>query len=261
MHREIDSCCKEIDPFTFFGVFNRGITFENKMKILEAIKIKFGMVHQTPINFSGVPVLHNMKSWFFPYSDERNPSDIDKLWDVFVEAQSPEHLQNPSLKETFDRALEVRNTNFNLTMGLFWIRPSEFVSLDSYMREHLRIDLPRSGMSFDFYEEVINGIKRHSDASFPEISRQAWTNDDQIAPTEIDINIGYWLVGAFGGTLGDQTSRFREGLIDYSDHVKTFDLQFQMTLCARPNLLSHWKRHGGYQYHPPIVVTNWQRPW
>lgn len=52
----------EVDPVTFFGVFNRGITNENRVKILEAVKIKFGLSSQTPNNFDSIPVLFNMKS-------------------------------------------------------------------------------------------------------------------------------------------------------------------------------------------------------
>ena len=200
----------EIDPFTFLGVFNRGITDDNRTKILKAMKEFFGLMNEVPTNFSGVPVLVNLVSRFFAYSYERNLDDFDKLWDVFVEAQHPKHLQNPSLKESFDKALQVRSTNFNLTMGLFWICPGEYLSLDSVMREYLGIKIPNTGLSFDFYAQTIERIEKDSDGSFAELSHDAWTNSDQTSLVEVDTDIEYWLVGAFWGTSGDQTPRFRE---------------------------------------------------
>ena len=183
------------------------------------------MENQTPNNFDGVPVLHNLKSWYFAYSYARNSSDIDKLWDVFIEAQKPEHLRNPLLREKFDQALGVRNTNINLTMGLFWIRPNDFISLDSYIIQHLGIKLPTSGVSFDFYEAAIDQIKAESNDSFSEISRQAWTGDDRRTSTEIDPDVEYWLVGAYWGTSGDQSDRFLdEGIWENGYEDRYLDL-------------------------------------
>src|SRR5688500_6170154 len=46
----------EIDPFTFFGVFNRGITNQGRVAILERIKKHFGVDARVPRDFSGIPV-------------------------------------------------------------------------------------------------------------------------------------------------------------------------------------------------------------
>lgn len=54
----------EIDPFTFFGSFNRGTTEEARVRILEKIKTTFAVPAPVPSDFSGVPVLNNQKSWF-----------------------------------------------------------------------------------------------------------------------------------------------------------------------------------------------------
>jgi 5-methylcytosine-specific restriction protein B len=44
----------EIDPFTFFGSFNRGITDANRISILESMKVKFGVKAALPTDFQGV---------------------------------------------------------------------------------------------------------------------------------------------------------------------------------------------------------------
>src|SRR5262249_33301513 len=60
----------EIDPFTFFGTFNRGITEDARIRMLERLKNVFGVPADVPSDFSGVPVLNNQKSWFFAYRSE-----------------------------------------------------------------------------------------------------------------------------------------------------------------------------------------------
>ena len=127
----------EIDPFTFFGSFNRGIVADTRIRILEAMKSRFGVGAPVPSSFSGIPTLNNQKSWFFSYQAKRKPGDVDRLWEVFDRALRDQPLADPGFAAAFDGALEVRNTNFNLTMALFWIRPNSFISLDGKMRDYL----------------------------------------------------------------------------------------------------------------------------
>lgn len=79
----------EIDPFTFFGCFNRGVLDATRTSILEAIKSRFGVAAPAPRSFLGIPILNNQKSWFFSYSGKRKPSDVPRLWTVFAEALGP----------------------------------------------------------------------------------------------------------------------------------------------------------------------------
>lgn len=58
-----------IDPFTFFANFNRGLTPENRNTILETLKSKFRLQSAIPSDFSGVPVVDQRQSWFFPYPE------------------------------------------------------------------------------------------------------------------------------------------------------------------------------------------------
>ena len=74
---------KEIDPFTFFGVFNRSLRKENRLAILDSLKKFFNLKSSLPDDFDGIPVLNNQKSWFFPYLASRDADDIGKLWNVY----------------------------------------------------------------------------------------------------------------------------------------------------------------------------------
>src|SRR5712691_3599197 len=62
---------EEIDPFTFMGAFNRGITDENRRAIASAVKEFLGVQVTTPGDFSGIPILNNQSSWFFSYKPKR----------------------------------------------------------------------------------------------------------------------------------------------------------------------------------------------
>src|SRR5215212_1146863 len=50
------SLLREIDPFTFFGVFNRRIGYNQRIAILSQIKARFGLQKDLPEDFNGVPI-------------------------------------------------------------------------------------------------------------------------------------------------------------------------------------------------------------
>ena len=54
----------DIDPFTTFGLFNKGITDENRIKIISAFAEEFSIVAPIPTVFKGIPVLNNQKAMF-----------------------------------------------------------------------------------------------------------------------------------------------------------------------------------------------------
>lgn len=47
----------DIDPFTTFGLFNKQITDENRIKIITEIKELFSINSDIPTSFDGIPVL------------------------------------------------------------------------------------------------------------------------------------------------------------------------------------------------------------
>lgn len=212
---------KEIDPFTFLGVLNRGLTEENRLRIAEEFKSFFRLSAPTPGDFDGIPILNNQRSWLFAYASERRPEDVPALWHVFELAQAPAPLESPEFAAAFDRALAVKGVNVNLTMGLFWIRPEVFLNVDSVMREYADLKLPPGGLTFASYVEILRSVKARFGENFPLISRQAWLASTPAAnpqapigqakpSTSIDRSIDYWLVGAYWDDREprDQTGRF-----------------------------------------------------
>ncbi|HMB22257.1 MAG TPA: hypothetical protein VKP08_05490, partial [Anaerolineales bacterium] len=211
---------REIDPFTFFGVFNRRIGYDQRLAILSRMKQHFSLQSDLPEDFNGVPVLNNMRSWFFPSQASRDAGDIGRLWRIFHAALAENPLQSSNFLQTFDEALEVKQTNVNLTMGLFWIRPDTFLSLDENNRDYLGIRLPAYGLTAKFYVDTIKSVQEDG-RSFPELSLAAWGVENERMRKIAEAKearyrawggINYWLVGAHWDDRdpADQTQRFLE---------------------------------------------------
>ena len=73
----------DVDPFTILGIFNRYLTFENRINITNLLKRLFNIQAAVPKDFCGVPVLNNQKACFFAFRDKRNKNDIENLWILF----------------------------------------------------------------------------------------------------------------------------------------------------------------------------------
>ena len=220
---------KEIDPFTFFGVFNRRIGYDQRLAILSQMKQFFGLSSELPEDFNGVPVLNNMKSWFFPNQKSRGLSDVARLWHVFHLALQEDPLHNEEFLQAFDEALTVKQTNVNLTMGLYWIRPNTFLNLDQTNRSYLGIRLPEGGLTAKFYAQTIETILA-DEKPFPELSLAAWGAENERTRRVAESKeaeyrawggINYWLVGAYWDDRdpADQTERFlQEGIWENGYH-------------------------------------------
>ena len=243
---------REIDPFTFFGVFNRQIRDDQRIEILVRIKQHFQLQSPVPSDFRGVPVLNNLKSWLFSNLAHRTTDDVPRLWRVFSLALQPDAPHNRQFLQAFDDAQSVRGVNINLTMGLFWIRPHTFLSLDGNNRSFLGVDLPTGGLTAKFYVAFLNDtVKR--EIPFPEISFAAWeaarkdkgsgSGDKKAKPKlkGLKDDQSYWLVGAYWDDKDpqDQTKRLlEEGIWEngydekFSDEVKSMKVGDKIAIKA-----------------------------
>ena len=128
----------DIDPFTIFGTFNKGITNANRIAILNGIASEFGIAATVPGNFDGIPVLNNLKATFYGFKDGRKANDIDNLWSLFEAAlalaDNDTENNRQKFSEAYDKVHNQRCIRWNITMGLYWIRPYTFINLDSRNR-------------------------------------------------------------------------------------------------------------------------------
>ncbi|MED9969177.1 MAG: winged helix-turn-helix domain-containing protein [Ruminococcus sp.] len=140
MERRIDGSTEllDIDPFTVFGIFNKQITEENRKKLCKAVKTEFDLLNPIPTNFDGIPVLNNQKATFYWFGNGRGEHDIDNLWDVFDCALALSNTDIAEFREkfsnSFNASLSQKGVKWNLSMGLYWIRPNRFLNLDSRNR-------------------------------------------------------------------------------------------------------------------------------
>ena len=192
----------DIGPFTVFALFNRSDQ-KNRVSLIEKFRDEFNIEAKTPNSFDGIPTLVNNNPALYRYKEGKDGINgkvlnyINNLWSVFEAAlgysKSPE-VPNAKKKfiEVFDRALAQENVKWNLSMGLFWIRPNEFVNLDQYNFEYVKELLKKENSSIvklkkdsppkaEEYLEIINILKKkmkeegNEYKSFPSLSHIAWS--------------------------------------------------------------------------------------
>ena len=138
---EADNNPIDIDPFTIFGLFNKGITNANRISILRAFAQEFSVKAPVPDYFDGIPVLNNMAATFYHFIGDRQENDIENLWQVFAAALEYANTHSDSSRGAFikfyDAALQQKGVKWNLTMALYWIRPYEYINLDSRNRWYI----------------------------------------------------------------------------------------------------------------------------
>lgn len=131
----------DIDPFTVFGLFNKQISLRNRIRIIEGLAKEFSISVKTPDSFGGIPFLNNLSAVFYRFIGERGKLDIQNLWNVFEAALEYADTHSEKSREEFinyyNIALTQKGIKWNLTMGLFWIRPFEYINLDSINRWYL----------------------------------------------------------------------------------------------------------------------------
>ena len=200
---ESDNILEDIDPFTVFGMFNKGITNANRITIIKGLAAEFGIGSAIPDNFDGIPVLNNLKATFFYFQDSRGENDIDNLWNVFVDALALAEHDTAEARQKFmqdyDAVLEQQGIRWNITMGLYWIRPYVFMNLDSRSRWFIS---NTENMPADFvakiqkqmdkvptaekYLEICDTCKialatgNYEYSNYPELSFYAWKISEQV---------------------------------------------------------------------------------
>lgn len=136
-HLKDDSTGKrlpDIDPLTVFAIFNRGITHEKRKDICQKFKDLLKIESPIPQDFDGIPVMNNQLSNFMAFEKDRKDGDIERLWQVFIDAVLDRNIQ-----ESYDALNGQYLIKHIITMGLFWIRPDKYLGLDGHNREKLSL--------------------------------------------------------------------------------------------------------------------------
>ncbi len=150
---------EDIDPFTVFGLFNRGIKHENRINSAKLFKNILDIKADIPKDFEGIPVLNNQKSHFFGFRSHRGKNDIQNLWNLFIKVVNDE-----SFEEEYNTVIKQFIIKVNITMGLFWIRPEKFLAFDrtnrQYLKEQYGIKLPNKAPEYSEYMKILDSINK-----------------------------------------------------------------------------------------------------
>lgn len=202
----------DIDPFSIFSIFNKRIKNENRIKICEYFKQKLGIKADIPIDFSGVPCTFNTRANFF--DKEGDSEEIQNLWNLFEAVILNDTSRT---KECFNVVRNQKGIKWNITFGLFWIRPYDYISLDDLNRTYL----PKISINmfnehqlnaenyFSLLENVKNKINNDEidEKNIPEISYKAWIFSQKNKEAS-NTNNKYWLVGYTFSGSNSQIDRF-----------------------------------------------------
>ena len=215
---------EDICPFTINASIKKGNTNANRIALLEQFAKQFSIKSAVPTEFDGIPVVMNLSAWFFAYKGNRGEHDIDNLWDLLEKAIAYSDEASAENKNAFiaayDTVTKQRMIKWNITMGLYWVRPYTFINLDSTNRAFITdVDnmphyfttifsdinkgLP-DGTSYLFMcEQAKNALnqKEYEYHSFPELSYCAWKSSQAEKPEEpptktVDSNVketDYWI--------------------------------------------------------------------
>ncbi len=180
---QVSGLLTDICPLTVMGTFNRGISVYNRQTIARAIGDFLGVNEPVPDSFHGIPTLPAINSVVF-----WEASDINSIWQLFEDgirfADFRDEQRHASFLESYNQVLQAKWVGRKATMGLFWIRPDSFLSLDAkssqYIASALGIRLPSSKPpEGNEYLQLRDFLERHFQDpgfpvhSFPELSAVA----------------------------------------------------------------------------------------
>ena len=182
----------DIDPFTFFGIFNRGNSFEKRKKIAVFFKERLGVKTEVPESFEGIPIVFAVMSCFC--WSENIDTNIQPLWDLFEAVLKKEQEK---IENLFDIVCKQKGIKWNITMGLFWIRPYEYIALDSCNQSYLQSKglnvFSEKNLNAAHYFAFLNEIKQKmrtkelQETTIPAISYHAWQsnkNNNKVVETQ-----------------------------------------------------------------------------
>ena len=184
LHDGDGSDFNEIDPFTVFSIINR--VMKNRVDIIKKMKEVFDISAKAPDSFEGIPTQNPMNASFCSFSENRSEDgkDIERLWNLFEKA-----LQgSEDIEEYFNAVLNQMSIAIpKLTMGLFYINPYSYLSLDGNNRRYLEeygVNTKNfQKMKYADYIELLEKVKEKmekkeiAEQTFPEFSANAYSLD------------------------------------------------------------------------------------
>lgn len=215
----------DLDPFTVFGLFNKQISTESRIKIITQIKEEFSLKTKIPLSFHGISLVNNLKATFYYFTGNRDENDINNLWELYEIALNFSNDNYDKFIEKYNIVLNQMGIKWNITMALNWIRPFTFINLDVNNRKFLsnnkmfsdefnnEIKLLKTPPKAEQYIHICNEVKNVLNKSkqfnnFPELSHYAYidkfkdsnVDDDGIGDGDVRQS-HYWLISPGSNAL------------------------------------------------------------
>ena len=258
---------KDIDPFTTFGIFNRFVKEEKRIRSVKLFKKLLNISADVPSDFVGIPVLNNMKSHFFGFRRDREANDIDNLWSLYVKVVKKENFENEYNKVIRQYAIRV-----NITMALFWIRPEDFLSFDStnraYLKKQYGVILPNKAPEYSEYMSILDDIKAKikkgviKEKTFYELSANANNGGlDDVEPTWYDDWVLTWErrknIVLYGAPGTGKTYDVPEFAVRLCDPAFMATKPSREKIVSRYNQLKTEKRIAFTTFHQSLDYEDW----
>ena len=133
----------DIDPFTVFGLFNRTMSKLDRERVALGMARRFRVVAAIPEDLSVIPALSGRNARFSD-SARNTEAEIDTLWLLFAcalrYADKPNVIDETNFCSYFDSAVKQEGVSWNITMGLFWVRPYTYANL--WLRDRQFLSMP-----------------------------------------------------------------------------------------------------------------------
>ena len=185
----------DITPFTVLGTLAVG-KIERRTQFASYFKDKFGIKADIPTDYTGFPSLHPQRVMFI--FGKNKAEHTEPFWDLFDAA-----ITGKDISVSFDEVMKVKGANRNVSMGLFWIAPKDYLSFDStneaYLKSYGFPPIPgKDKINYVFYRGLMDQVKEKMESGeikekdFLEFSAAAYAFgkdiniDDDMEPTYYD---------------------------------------------------------------------------
>ena len=195
---------EDICPFTVMGLFNHDVRFPRSLTpgdarrdIAQKLSTLLGVDVPVPSDFEAIPAIERISYWFFGYSYLDDPSDIvELLWDFFEDAlrfarSGSDADAHDLFVKSYDIVARFPQRAWNLSIGLYWVRPLVYQCLTENTRGYISDTL---GMRIDDhyrdgrrYLMLLDSLKekfQEPDSpvrSFQQLTSAAHSNNSEIA--------------------------------------------------------------------------------
>ena len=135
IHAIADNLTDHVDPFTIFALFSRGISFDNMLRVMDALKPEFGISTSLPKEQPFIPYANNLSiGYFWGFDDIED--EIETIWDIFEIVASidsfDEITTDESLVKLIEASLQIKGVRISkLTSAFYWVNPNYFLHSDT----------------------------------------------------------------------------------------------------------------------------------